>query len=85
MTPQDYNPITLTPLEDRWLNAKEAARYIGVEVETLSKWRSIGKSPPYSATLPRDPRYKLSDLIKFMSAKMATNTRQARTLREKVN
>lgn len=81
MTPQDQTTITLTPLEDRWLTAKEAAIYIGVAVETLSKWRLNGKGPSYSARLQRDPRYRLSDLIKFMSAKMATNTRQARTVR----
>ena len=33
---------SLSPLENRWLTAEEAAAYIGVKVETLSKWRLRG-------------------------------------------
>ena len=34
---------SLSPLENRWLTAEEAAAYIGVKVETLSKWRLRGQ------------------------------------------
>jgi hypothetical protein len=71
----------LSPLEDRWLTTQEAATYIGVKVETLSKWRLRGLGPCYSAALGRDPRYRLSDLLDYMVTKMATNTREAKTVR----
>ena len=72
---------SLSPLENRWLTAEEAAAYIGVKVETLSKWRLRGHGPRYSAALRRDPRYRLSDLMDHMAAQMVSNTREARTVR----
>ena len=72
---------TLSPLDDRWLTAKEAAHYLAVKVEMLSKWRLRGMGPRYSAALGRDPRYRLSDLVDYMTTKMAANTREARTFR----
>jgi hypothetical protein len=71
----------LSPLEDRWLPPTEAAKYLGVEVGTLSKWRLRGMGPIYSAGLGRDPRYQLSDLMAYMASKMAANTREARMVR----
>lgn len=71
----------LTPLENRWLTAEQAAGYLGVKTETLSKWRLRGQGPRYSAALRRDPRYRLSDLMEHMMTKMASNTREARTIR----
>ena len=35
----------------------------------------------YSAGLGRDPRYQLSELMAYMGSKMATNTREAKTIR----
>lgn len=67
--------------EDRWLSQQEAARYLGVEVSTLAKWRSLGQGPAYSCALKRDPRYRLSILDDFMEAAVATNTTEARTRR----
>jgi len=66
---------------DRWLTAADAAHYLSVSVTTLSKWRAAGIGPQYSAALGRDPRYRMSDLEAFMDSKMATNTREAKTLR----
>lgn len=74
----------LTLIDDRWLSAKEAARYLGVQVETLAKWRLRGTGPRYSAAIGRVPRYQLSDLIEFMKNKMAANTREAQTVRRAV-
>lgn len=81
MQTQERDVLKLTPLEDRWLPPVEAAKYLGVEVSTLSKWRLCGKGPIYSAGLGRDPRYQLSDLMAYMASKMASNTREARTIR----
>lgn len=81
MQTQECDVPKLSPLEDRWLPPAEAAKYLGVEVGTLSKWRLRGKGPIYSAGLGRDPRYQLSDLMAYMASKMATNTREARAIR----
>ncbi|MCA3718383.1 MAG: helix-turn-helix domain-containing protein [Brevundimonas sp.] len=78
MTATSHN---LSLLDDRWLTTQEAATYIGVKVETLSKWRLRGLGPCYSAALGRDPRYRLSDLLNYMATKMATNTREAKAVR----
>jgi len=82
MQTQVRNVPKLSPLEDRWLPPVEAAKYLGVEVGTLSKWRLRGKGPVYSAGLGRDPRYQLSDLLAYMTSKMAANTREANTIRK---
>lgn len=81
-----HNQAAIGPLptQDRWLTAAEAAAYLGVAVLTLSKWRAFGKGPRYSAALGRDPRYLFSDLQNFMVSKMASNCREARTLRQAV-
>lgn len=84
MTTDDRDVPNLAPQDDRWLPTEEAAQYLGVKVETLSKWRARGTGPQYSATLKRDPRYRLSDLMAHMSANMASNTREAKTLREQL-
>lgn len=81
MQTQERDVPKLSPLEDRWLPPAEAAKYLGVEVGTLSKWRLRGKGPIYSAGLGRDPRYQLSDLMAYMASKMASNTREAQTIR----
>lgn len=81
MQTQEYDVPKLSPLEDRWLPPAEAAKYLGVEVGTLSKWRGSGKGPIYSAGLGRDPRYQLSELMSYMASKLATNTTDARTIR----
>jgi hypothetical protein len=72
----------LSPLDNRWLPPAEAAKYLGVEVGTLSKWRLRGVGPRYTAALKRDPRYRLSDLMAHMTSKMASNTREAKTVRD---
>lgn len=81
MQTQERDVPKLSPLEDRWLPPAEAAKYLGVEVGTLSKWRLRGKGPAYSAGLGRDPRYQLSELFAYMASKMAANTREAKAIR----
>lgn len=69
--------------EDRWCSSKEASRYLGVTPATLSTWRIRGIGPRYSATLARDPRYRLSELAAFMEAGLVANTVQAKKKRAK--
>lgn len=68
-------------VEDRWCSSKEAARYLGISPTTLSTWRMKGAGPRYSATLGRDPRYRLSELAGFMEAGLVANTVQAKKKR----
>lgn len=42
-----------------------------------------GMGPRYSATLARDPRYRLSELAAFMEAGLVANTVQAKKKRAK--
>jgi hypothetical protein len=37
-----------------------------VAVATLAKWRYLGKGPPYSCALDRDPRYHQDDLDAYL-------------------
>lgn len=72
---------TFDPALDRWLTPEEAASYLGVSVNTLKKWRSIGEGPPFSASLRRHPRYRQAKLFEHMNGSTAQNTTQAKTLR----
>src|ERR1700748_2482927 len=67
---------------DRWVSAKEAARYLGLKPSTLSGWRIKGIGPRYSASFGRDARYRLSDLQAFMEAGLVSNTVQAKQKRK---
>ena len=70
------------PNGDRWLTASEAAIYLGVMVCTLRKWRIRGVGPRYSASLGRDPRYRLRDLDDFMEQGLVEHTAQAKRFRK---
>lgn len=52
------------------LNDREAAKYLGVAVQTLRNWRHVGKGPAYYKLTP-GPRgrviYEVSDLVDFKS------------------
>jgi hypothetical protein len=69
--------------DDRWCTSKEASRYLGITPATLSSWRIKGIGPRYSATLGRDPRYRLFELTAFMEAGLVANTVQAKKKRGK--
>lgn len=82
MTAQIHSvPVAQVDWRDRWLNSKQAASYLAVEVSTLAKWRQLDSGPPYSCALGRDPRYRLSDLENFMLEAVATNTTEAKSIR----
>jgi hypothetical protein len=71
-------------LEDCWLSPAKVANYLDVEVDTLAKWRSKGLGPDYSASLTRDPRYRLSDVARFMAEGVVSNTTAARYRRKEL-
>ncbi len=57
---------------EKYINRKEAARYLTerhfkVSANTLAKWASEGKGPPFSK-MGRHPIYKISDLDAFLQA-----------------
>jgi predicted DNA-binding transcriptional regulator AlpA len=61
---------------DEILDAKAAARFIGVAVATLAKWRCIGGSPAF-IKLGRKVGYRRSDLAEWLAARRVTNTTMA--------
>ena len=63
---------------DRWVTPDEAARFLGVQPDTLQKWRRKGQGPNWSTALgERSPRYWKRDLIAFMNEGSVANTIQA--------
>jgi hypothetical protein len=70
-------------VNDRWLSTKSAGKFLDVDPSTLSAWRIKGIGPEYSATMGRDPRYKLSVLEAFMESGLVSNTIQAKQKRKK--
>lgn len=64
---------------DRLLNEAEAAGLIGVQKQTMAKWRMSGNpdAPPF-CKIGRSCRYKLSTLKKWIaSRKDISSTQQA--------
>ena len=50
------------------VNEHEAARLIGVAVQSLRNWRHQRKGPPY-LKISRSVRYKIEDLESYMNSK----------------
>lgn len=61
--------------KDHWVNTGAAAAYVGVPASTLEKLRVYGGGCPYSKR-GRSVRYKISDLDRWMSARMVETTSQ---------
>ena len=60
---------------DRWVDTEGAAAYVGVATSTMEKLRVYGGGCPYSKR-GRSVRYKISDLDRWMSARMVETTSQ---------
>jgi len=55
-------------MSDNILNSEEAAKFLGVSVKTLYRYRNNNQLPSY--TLPGgELRYKKSDLLKWLDKK----------------
>ena len=61
------------------LDAKEAARLIGVAVSTLAKMRCLGGSPAF-VKAGRKVLYRRGDLIEWLAARRVRNTTEAASL-----
>lgn len=61
--------------EDRWVDTEEGAAHVGVAISTMEKLRVYGGGCPYSKR-GRSVRYKISDLDRWMSARMVETTSQ---------
>lgn len=59
--------IKLMKTESRlWLNTKELAKYLGVSVALLEKWRREGLGPTYSNLGKRLIIYRTKDIAEFI-------------------
>ncbi len=68
--------ITPLPVSD-WLSREDAARYLGVSVNTLATW-ATGRGPglPFAKISRRMVRYSKSDLDAFLRDRVVTHTGQ---------
>lgn len=55
-------------MQKEYINEKDAARFLGLCVQTLRNWRGLGKGPKY-AKIGRCVRYQLSDLKAYAEAR----------------
>lgn len=57
----------------RVLNTRDAARYLGLAVSTLNKWRCHGGGPEF-LKLGRAVRYRQQDLDAFLASRRLRST-----------
>jgi len=69
--------------DNQVLNAREAARFIGVAVSTLAKMRCLGGSPAF-VKAGRKVLYRRCDLIEWLIARRVRNTTQSARLPRRV-
>lgn len=55
-------------MNDRLLNTKELARYLGVAISTITQYRLDGTGPDY-VKLGHLVRYKIADVEKWLDAR----------------
>ena len=53
------------PFSPQFLNESSAARYLGVSVKSLQRWRFERRGPAYSKVGGKIVRYATADLNKF--------------------
>lgn len=53
-------------IEDALLKPKEAARMLGVHVDTLRHWRNAGKGFTKSICMNNQHRYRRSELLRYL-------------------
>lgn len=51
-----------------WLTVKEAADFLAVSIDTLGRWRSEGKGPPFFK-FEGGVRYGLSDIEAWLNSR----------------
>jgi len=65
--------------EDAILDARAAARFLGLAVATLAKMRCMGGGPPF-VKAGRRVLYRRSDLIAWLNARRVRNTTEAQSV-----
>lgn len=76
-------PTTAEAADDRGqvradkLRPAQAARYIGVSISTLAKWRSLGIGPVFEKCGPKLVYYYRRDLDAWMQTRKRSSTRSA--------
>lgn len=58
----------------RLLTPQEAAKLLQVSAPTLERWRRTGDGPPYVRLSSRAIRYRTTELVAFIEARMTRNT-----------
>lgn len=56
------------------LSPKEVANLLKVEVETLQKWRSVGKGPKYIKITPKIVRYYKEEIDDFIKRGISSDS-----------
>jgi predicted DNA-binding transcriptional regulator AlpA len=60
--------INLQNMEDRWLTAKDAMKWLGISRSSFYRMIQVGKLPkPQHPLSPHMPRWLMSDLVSFLS------------------
>ena len=54
------------PVAERLLSRPEAAELLGLSVQTLANWHTLGKGPRSVVVGSRSRRYRLSDLLAYV-------------------
>lgn len=57
----------LSPSEDRMLNTRKAAEFLSLSPDTLKNYRRSGIGPNVIRLNPKVCRYRLSDLMRYVS------------------
>ncbi|HET7020533.1 MAG TPA: helix-turn-helix domain-containing protein [Xanthobacteraceae bacterium] len=65
--------------EDAILDARAAARFLGLAVATLAKMRCMGGGPPF-VKAGRRVLYRRSDLVEWLNARRVRNTAEAQSV-----
>lgn len=59
------------------LDTTEAAKYLGLSVSTLNKWRLIGEGPAWRKVGPVCVRYSTDDITAWLDSRVRHATRDA--------
>ncbi|MRG73926.1 helix-turn-helix domain-containing protein [Alphaproteobacteria bacterium HT1-32] len=60
--------------QDRLINEQEAARFLGYTDRALQNWRLRGGGPAFVKVSKRSIRYRVGDLLDWISAKTIRTT-----------
>lgn len=63
--------------EKRYLTTKEAAIYLGMEPRTLQDWRCDKVGPPFILYGPRNVKYDIRDLDRWVDERRFTPSARA--------